>query len=659
VPKGSSTLMRFLVVCVMFGAALGYVRNAAAEQRIALVIGNAAYSASPLRNPVNDARAVAKSLNQLGFEVLLKTNLNLQSMVEAVRELGARLKEGDVVLVYYSGHGMQVKGRNFLIPVNADIRGEDEVPYMSLDVSQVLDKLETARSRVNIVVLDACRSNPYIRTFRTSRVGLAQMDAPGGTLIAFSTAPGSEARDGDAEYGTYTRHLLAHMPTPGLPVEVMFRRVRENVTAETKDRQVPWESSSLKGDFYFARAIEKPIAAAPAPAAVAAQPAEMTVELAFWDSIKNSTNRADFEEYLQQYPNGRFAGLARNRVKGVQQAAPAVANPPPAQSAAPEAAANEAARRKTQQDEIELAVVAALRKREAELAAAQAAKVEQESQAARASIARLTKELAELRAMPKTEAERTAPPPQLQTAPQTIAQPAGSPKPKETVSSAPQIALAVPSAPRPKPVIEVGKRIERPDIRVGDQWKYQITESYTGEKRTVTMGVVTVNENFIYTQSSQSALAALNPSTTGGAFDVWNHNWNQVRQGEIEYAPFYPSMQFPLETGKKWSGTVKFDVSHGKMVHQLEAQVAGWERVTVPAGTFDAVKITLSGDFKIERSIGSGTIRDVVWYAPAIRQIVKKEVQQRTFAPGTMHSSFHIGNYARSEIWELIEYKLN
>jgi hypothetical protein len=300
----------------------------AAEQRVALVIGNNAYPAAPLKNTINDARAMARTLNQMGFEVILRTNLNQKGMVEALREFSGRLREGGVALFYFSGHGMQVKGRNYLIPVDADIRSEDEVPYMSMDMSQVLDRLEAARSRANLVILDACRNNPFVRTFRSARSGLAQMDAPGGTLLAFATAPGSEARDGDEEYGVYTKHLLAQMSAPMVPVEVMFRRVREGVAAETMNRQIPWEASSLTGDFFF-NASAPAAAARPAPAPkAAAAPAgvdPLAVELAFWNSIKDSTNPADFQAYLDQYPAGSFAALARNRV----------ASAPPARAAAP------------------------------------------------------------------------------------------------------------------------------------------------------------------------------------------------------------------------------------------------------------------------------------------------------------------------------------
>jgi hypothetical protein len=323
-----------IIAAAVLSAAIFTGPSAAAERRLALVIGNDAYPNAPLRNPVNDARAMGKTLGALGFDIMLRTNLTQRGMVEALRDFGARLGKDGVAVFYFSGHGMQVKGRNYLIPVDADIRGEDEVPYMSLDMAQVLDKLEVARSRANIVILDACRNNPFVRTFRSTRVGLAQMDAPIGTLIAFATAPGSEARDGDSEFGTYTRHLLKQVQVPGVPVEVMFRRVREAVTAETKNRQVPWESSSLRGDFYFNADAAAPAGAAPraeeAPPAPAADSA--TMELAFWNSIKDSSNPEDYRAYLKQYPGGSFAGLARNRLT-----APAKASVPPA-PAPPQAA---------------------------------------------------------------------------------------------------------------------------------------------------------------------------------------------------------------------------------------------------------------------------------------------------------------------------------
>jgi hypothetical protein len=243
------------------------------EQRIALVIGNGQYTNSPLTNPVNDARAIAKALTNAGFKVVEKENLGQKDFQIALRNFGDTLKQGGVGLFYYAGHGMQVKGRNFLIPVDARIEREDEVAYNSIDANQVLDKMESANNRLNIVILDACRNNPFARSFRSGSVGLAQMDAPVGTLIAFATAPGSVASDGPDQNGLYTKYLLESMVQPGMKIEDVFKKVRVGVRHDSDGKQIPWESTSLEGDFVF---IPQP----PAPAAVAAAagPAPITAD---------------------------------------------------------------------------------------------------------------------------------------------------------------------------------------------------------------------------------------------------------------------------------------------------------------------------------------------------------------------------------------------
>lgn len=290
------------------------------QRRVALVIGNGAYADSPLRNPVNDARAMALALRELGFEVIAKENANLQQMDEAVREFGRRLERAHAGLFYYAGHGMQIKGRNFLIPVGANFEHEDEVAYRSLDAGQVLDKMDSAKTQVNLMILDACRNNPFHRVFRAKRQGLAEMEAPAGTLIAFATAPGSVASDGEGKHGVYTKHLLKQMNELGQPVEQAFKRVRIGVVEETRERQIPWESSSLRDDFQFR----------PAPTPVAGVVTEAALELAFWEAIKNSTRADDYAAYLEQFPKGRFLPLARNRQKDLQKPtgpAPTVAAP--------------------------------------------------------------------------------------------------------------------------------------------------------------------------------------------------------------------------------------------------------------------------------------------------------------------------------------------
>jgi len=231
---------------------------ATAESRYALVIGNSAYPIGPLRNPVNDARAMARTLGETGFNVVLLEDATLPAMQRAIRDFGDRLAKGGVGLFYFAGHGMQIKGRNYLIPVNADIAREYEIEFGSLDVNLVLAMMDAAKNALNIVILDACRNNPFARNFRGIQNGLAQMDAPTGTFIAFATAPGAVADDGAEEHGVYTKHILAHISRPGVPIELMFKQVRNAVIADTKGRQIPWESSSLRGEFAFRPAVAQP-----------------------------------------------------------------------------------------------------------------------------------------------------------------------------------------------------------------------------------------------------------------------------------------------------------------------------------------------------------------------------------------------------------------
>lgn len=300
-----------------------------AKKRVALVIGNGNYADSPLKNPVNDARAMATSLREMGFEVIVRENANLLQMDDAVREFGRRLERAHTGLFYFAGHGIQIKGRNFLIPVGANFEHEDEVSYRSLDAGQVLDKMDSAKTQVNLMILDACRNNPFHRQFRARRQGLAEMEAPAGTLIAFATAPGAVALDGEGSHGVYTKHLLKQVTERGLPVEQVFKRVRVGVSAETGERQIPWESSSLREDFQF-----RPAAVT---VAVPVHVSDAALELAFWDAIKNSKRADDYAAYLEQFPKGRFVPLARNRFQDYRN--PADAMPRPVAAAAPASAA--------------------------------------------------------------------------------------------------------------------------------------------------------------------------------------------------------------------------------------------------------------------------------------------------------------------------------
>jgi uncharacterized caspase-like protein len=269
-------LLRQALVVVALACAAPAVA-AISEPRVALVIGNAAYPAAPLRNPVNDANAIAARLRAMGFEVMLRTNVTQREMTRAVSQFGQALKPGSVGLFYYAGHGMQVRGRNFLIPVDADIQSEASARSESVDLDLVLEQLGPAR--LSMVILDACRNNPFEGKFRTARgSGLAQVDAPKGTLLAYATAPGKVASDGDGANGLYTAELLKAMDIPGAKVEEVFKAVRVNVIKATAGEQIPWESSSLTGDYYFRPAAAK-ADAAPASRETEARQAEMQAKL--------------------------------------------------------------------------------------------------------------------------------------------------------------------------------------------------------------------------------------------------------------------------------------------------------------------------------------------------------------------------------------------
>jgi uncharacterized caspase-like protein len=263
-----SALKILLMLCasLSFASAWGQpnVPSANGERRIALVIGNASYAIGALKNPVNDSRAMAAALKDLGFTIIARENASVGMMIDAIREFSLKAKDNQVRLFYYAGHGVQVKGKNYLIPVDANIQTEEDITLKSADVTELLERLGRLQTGLNMVILDACRNNPFanpgligsdgrlVRFRGNAPAGLAQLEAPQGTLVAFATAPGGVAMDGNNfSNSLYTKHLLANIQAPGLPVEQLFKRVRIAVAQETKRLQVPWESSSLMGDFCF------------------------------------------------------------------------------------------------------------------------------------------------------------------------------------------------------------------------------------------------------------------------------------------------------------------------------------------------------------------------------------------------------------------------
>lgn len=295
--------------------------NAQTQKRIALVIGNGDYAiARKLVNPKNDADDMTKTLRDVGFEVISGTNLNLKQMTDKVREFGDRLKaSGGVGLFYYAGHGVQVNNRNYLIPVEADISREDEIDFAALNFDQVLRKMATANNGLNIVILDACRNNPFARSWSRGEEegGLAQISAPTGTFIAYATSPDKTADDGAGRNGLYTAELLKYIKKPSLTIEETFKEVRKAVKQASGDKQIPWDSSSLSGDFYF-KPKKSTVAAVTnkqmnEPTIVAKDNAAQEREA--WNLVKNSSSASDFRNYLEEFPDGVNAAKAKIRLE--------------------------------------------------------------------------------------------------------------------------------------------------------------------------------------------------------------------------------------------------------------------------------------------------------------------------------------------------------
>lgn len=226
------------------------------EKRIALVIGNADYvHGNTLNNPVNDAKAFSAALKELGFTVLSFLDADQKTMKRAMDEFGEKLPDYNVGLFYFAGHGLQVNGINYLVPVDANLRVAQDVDYDCVDVGRLLGKMDAAGTVTNIVILDACRDNPFERSWSGRSggkgSGLAFMTAPSGSIIAYATSPGKTASDGAGKNGLFTEALLQYINVPGLPIEEFFKNVRTTVEIKSNKAQTPWESTSLKGNFYF------------------------------------------------------------------------------------------------------------------------------------------------------------------------------------------------------------------------------------------------------------------------------------------------------------------------------------------------------------------------------------------------------------------------
>jgi len=339
-----------IAVLLVSGTAFAQVGNgagqaAAQETRVALIIGNSDYKAAPLENPANDASDLAHALEKQGFNVLVRENVGERGLKEAVETFAKYLKKGGIGLFFFAGHGIQLKDQNFLLPVDIGFDNEADITYKSVSAEYVLSRMAEAGNRVNVVILDACRNNPFQQARKNVSKGLGVMNvgrAEKGTFIAYATSPGSTAADGTGRNGLYTKHLLRSLETPDTDIDKVFGRVRTGVVQDTNGEQVPWTSSSVIGTFNFnvaedLAALQRPAASVVATHELAVETAQLPYdpvqERAYWDRIKESRNPADFLGYLEKFSGAQRAAYARWLVQKYGGALPA---PSQRQTAAPQ-----------------------------------------------------------------------------------------------------------------------------------------------------------------------------------------------------------------------------------------------------------------------------------------------------------------------------------
>ena len=243
-------LLLTLIPLVLFATTDRSLQRMKTEQRVALVIGNNIYDSSKLvnlKNPVNDARAMSAKLENLGFKVYYGENLTRREMDKKLDQFSQKLRKGGVGLFFFAGHGIEYKRENYLMATNSDINDKNDVKYESLALSKILDVMEDAGNRLNIVLLDACRNDPFSRG---GGGGLAKSTARG-TFIVYATSPGDVASDGSGRHGVFTQEILKYIDDEGVTIERVFKRVKAGVINSTNQNQRPWVSSDIVGDFYF------------------------------------------------------------------------------------------------------------------------------------------------------------------------------------------------------------------------------------------------------------------------------------------------------------------------------------------------------------------------------------------------------------------------
>jgi Caspase domain len=578
------------------------------DLRVALVIGNAAYpGVAALANPGNDAKAMGDALRGLGFSVVEARDASRAQMQEAIAKVRDQLKgKNGIGMLYYAGHGLQVDWRNYMVPVDAKMNNASDVPNQTVELASVIDAFKQAGNRMNIVVLDACRDNPFQGT--ATAKGLAQLDAPPGTFLAFATAPGNVAEDGDkASNGLYTRYLLQELKKPQAKIEDVFKRVRLNVRQQSDGRQIPWESTSLEEDFYFGKTSK-----------LSPEEIEKQYQIQFdrWASVQTTKDTDLLQAFLLDFPNGAFSELAqfrldrlireRLRLESERQAA--------LKLEAERKASAQALIEKAKQDE--LAKQAKALAQAAQIEAERLAQIQQRDLAEREK-----KEAVEKALSAKKEAQRLEEEARVASLKQQEAERAAARTKlmeerkleEETSKLLAQRLLSV--APRQNPGSRDSDAIPLNRAYSLGQTATQTETRWSNKTEEVLRYRVTkVTDDFV--------------ELNGGRV-VWDLMGNVLanRNGRNSVPrQFYPA---ELQVGKRWVTRFSRERPDGRSDQwDMSVKVAGRETIKVPAGAFETYVIKASGWRKMDGK--NDRFEWKIWVAPNVAFDIAREYEQRS-----------------------------
>ncbi|MCF8178149.1 MAG: caspase family protein [Sulfuritalea sp.] len=650
----------FIKTLAALPPALSFRRSWAAgpvadPSKLALIIGNGQYPGAPLLNPVNDAKAVSGLFTQAGFTVDSQLDVNRVDMMGAIERFGnaANSSSAKLVVFYYAGHGAQLDWRNYLLPVDAHVSQQEHIKQRCIDLGALLGQLSAAKDKTFIVILDACRNNPFGAAYRPERKGLSQFDAPVGSLLAYATAPGSVASDGEGGNGLYTENLVRELGKRGTRIEDALKRVRLNVRLASGGEQIPWETTSLESEVFIFDRDRKKLTETELEKLVEADITE-------WTRIKSSRKLEDWVAYLRSFPNGRFAEIAQmrlNRLLAETEKAKAEAEKLKAEKLAAEKRQKEELERISEQKRLaeEQAEREKLRLAEAQRLAAELKQLEEQQrqelkriqdknqrealkrkqaqeqeQLERERLAleqqRVQQQALERKRQERLEVDRLALArqrndqqvvEQLEKAATEAAGPSTGPGKKSGTGEPmldihPNVAVPVLITPSANPYSAGIYPLER-IYTIDDKAVYQQTDFLTGiEEKTANFRVTGIDYDADRVELNHGKFI----------FDLMG---NAIKFGKFEYETPVQWTPAVFQVGKKWTAAFRLSRDGDQSNAYYDMQITQRETITVPAGSFDTFRIEGRG----WNTTHGGQFAITLWLVPNINFPIKREFTVR------------------------------